>query len=149
MATAPLACYNVVRLDKLITVISEGAPSVATGRRFKTYAADSGISYRYCFEMRRRVKRPGGQGYGSEFTFVIAGGLLLPSVARIFVADRALQAWQRLCGRDLDGTEQYAAAKMRLFRAFDDADQVGRDWLDLIVDESNLVELLEPLGLGQ
>src|SRR2546427_5769123 len=39
---------------------------------------------------------------------------------KVFVADRALAAWREAHGRDLDSTQQYAAAKMRLFQAFED-----------------------------
>ena len=41
----------------------------------------------------------------------------------------------------------YAVAKMRLFRAFDELDTLRHDGLNLLVDEANVEELLEPLNL--
>ena len=39
---------------------------VKRGRRYKAYAAETGISYRYFFEAQRRVVRPEGQGAGCD-----------------------------------------------------------------------------------
>jgi hypothetical protein len=55
--------------------------------------------------------------------------------------------WQQTHGRDLDTNEMYAAAKMRLYRAFDEVDCLRDDALNLRVDEGNVEELLEPLNL--
>ena len=119
------------------------------GRRYKVYAADTGISYQYYFAWRRRVTRPEDLGAGSDFIFVISSGPRLPFLARVFVSDRAMQAWRQLHGRELDASELYAVAKMRLFRAFDELDQPGDEWSNLIVNESNIVGLLQPLGLTE
>ena len=36
------------------------------GRRYKSYSGETGVTYRYFFESRRRVVRPEGQGPGIE-----------------------------------------------------------------------------------
>ena len=36
---------------------------------------------------------------------------------------------------------------MRLFRAFDEIDVLREEWLNILVDENNIEELLEPLNL--
>jgi len=118
------------------------------GRRYKVYAAETGISYQYFFESRRRVCRPEGQGLGSDFTFVVIADQHPPFTLRVFVSDRAVQTWRGYHGRDLDANELYAAAKMRLFRAFDEEEHLRQEALSLLVDETNVEELLEPLGLG-
>jgi len=41
----------------------------------------------------------------------------------------------------------YAAAKMRLFRAFDELAHLNEHRLSLIVDETNVEDLLQPLDL--
>ena len=51
-------------------------------------------------------------------------------------------------GRELDASEQYAAAKMRLFRAFDKHERLFEERLNLVVDETNIEELLNPLNLA-
>ena len=116
-----------------------------TGRRYKTYAGDTGVSYRYFFEARRSVVRPEGQGPGSDFTFVVIADQHPPFDLKIFVSERGLAAWRAAYGRELDPNELYAAAKMRLFRAFDEHESLADERLDLVVDESNIVELLAPL----
>ncbi len=118
------------------------------GRRYKTYQAETGVTYQYSFEMRRTVIRPEGQGRGSDFIFLIIADQHPPFVLRVFVAERALAAWRQLHRRDLTSNEQYAAAKMRLYRAFDELEQVSNEALRLLVDENNVAELLAPLELA-
>ena len=118
-----------------------------TGRRYKTYAGDTGVSYRYFFEARRSVVRPEGQGPGSDFTFVVIADQHPPFDLKIFVSNRGLAAWRAAHGRELDPNELDAAAKMRLFRAFDEHESLADERLNLIVDETNILELLEMLGL--
>jgi len=50
-------------------------------------------------------------------------------------------------GRELSGTEEYAVAKMRLFQAFDEMDDLAIAQPELLVDESNLQALLGRLDL--
>lgn len=118
------------------------------GRRYKIYQAETGVTYQYYFDARRIVVRPEGQGPGSDFAFVVTADQHPPFVLRVFVADRALAAWRGAQARDLSPNEQYAAAKMRLFRAFDEVERLGTDPLGLVVDETNVLELLAPLELA-
>jgi len=118
------------------------------GRRYKTYAAEPGISYQYFFAARRRVVRPEGQGPGSDFSFVITADQRPPFTLKIFVSDRAEARWREAHGRDLDSNELYAAAKMRLFRAFDECERLSEERFSLVVDEENIFELLDPLDLA-
>lgn len=121
---------------------------VKTGRRYKSYAAETGVSYQYFFAARRRVVRPEGQGSGSDYTFVVTADQFAPFTLKVFVSDRALATWRDLHGRDLGSNEQYAAAKMRLYRAFDEDERLRHQRLDLVVDENNVEDLLEPLDLA-
>jgi len=117
-------------------------------RRYKTYTGETGITYRYFFYARRHVVRPEEQGPGSDFTFVVIADQYAPFTLRVFVSDRALDAWHRTHGRDLDSNEQYAVAKMRLFRAFDEDERLREARPDLITDETNVEDLLAALELG-
>jgi len=121
---------------------------VNAGRRYKVYQAETGVTYRYFFEGQRRVVRPEGQGAGTDFVFVASPDQRVPRVLRIFVSDRALTAWRERQSRELDSREQYVAAKMRLFRGFDEQERLRESGLDWVVDETNLEELLEPLDLA-
>ncbi len=119
-----------------------------TGRRYRLYAADTGVTYQYYFQGRRPVVRPEGQGAGSDFTFVVSGDQRPPFTLRIFVSERARAAWRDAHGQDLSSNEQYAVAKMRLFRAFDEQEHLVEEGLSLVVDEANVLGLLEPLDLA-
>ncbi len=121
---------------------------VKTGRRYKVYQGETGVTYQYFFDARRRVVRPEGMGAGSDYTFVVTADQQPPFTLRIFVADRALHAWSRAHGRELDSNEQYALAKMRLFRAFDESERLVEERLSVVVDEANVDALLAPLDFG-
>jgi len=123
-------------------------PRAKLGRRYKVYAAETGVSYQYFFGHRRHVVRPEGQGQGNDFEFVVTADQHPPFVLRVFVADSAVARWREAYGRDLDSNEQYAAAKMCLFQAFDTMENVNEHRLSLVVDEQNVEELLGPLELA-
>ena len=116
-------------------------------RRTKSYAAETGIVYRYFFEARRATVRPAGLGPGSDYIFVLTANQGRPFALRVFVSERAIAAWRLARGRQLDPREQYALAKMRLFRAFDQLAKLEHESLNLVVDETNVEELLAPLDL--
>jgi hypothetical protein len=116
-------------------------------RRYKSYAAETGTAYQYFFAGSRSVKRPEGQGAGSDYIFVVTPDQRPPFVLRVFISARALWVWQQTRGREMDSNEMYAAAKMRLFRAFDELESLREDSLGLLVDDANIEELLEPLNL--
>ncbi len=122
-------------------------PDVKMGRRYKSYPAETGVSYQYFFDSQRRVNRPEGQGPGTDFAFVITADQHPPFTLRIFVSERAVSAWRDAHQTPLTANEQYAAAKMRLFRAFDELEHLNRHHLSLIVDETNVEDLLQPLDL--
>ena len=116
-------------------------------RRCKTYAAETGIVYRYFFESRRRQVRPAGIGPGSDYIFVLTADQRPPFELRVFVSERAMAACRAAHGRDLDPSEQYALAKMRLFQACDEREDLRAESLSLVVDDSNVEELLAALDL--
>lgn len=66
---------------------------------------------------------------------------------RIFVKQSAVDKWGRSAGRALSGTEEYAVAKLRLFQALDESQEIETKRPELIVDESNLDALLSQLDL--
>jgi hypothetical protein len=116
-------------------------------RRYKFYAAETGTAYQYFFSSCRQVVRPEGQGAGSDYIFVVTPDQRPPFILRVFISERAMGAWRQTHGRDLDSNEMYAVAKMRLFRGFDEIDGLRDEWLNLLVDEGNVMELLAPLNL--
>jgi hypothetical protein len=129
-------------------VLARQLEAVKQGRRYKSYAAETCVSYRYFFDSSRSVVRPEGQGEGIDFTFVALADQHPPVTLKVFLSNRALAVWRELHSRELDAREQYAAAKMRLFRAFDEEERLRLEQPSLLVDESNVEELLQPLNLA-
>ena len=116
-------------------------------RRYKSYAAETGVVYRYFFESRRSIVRPAGLGPGSDYVFVLTADQGPPFALRVFVSQRAITAWRAAHARELDPSEQYALAKMRLFRAFDELENLREESLNLVVDDINVEGLLASLDL--
>ena len=118
-------------------------------RRVKSYSAADGYVYQYYFFEGNRAQRhnkPGG-----EFTYVVSADRRSAFPFKIFVMQSALDAWAKLNGRALSSSEEYAVAKMRLFQAFDEGSVKpaleGQQPGEVLVDESNLEELLGQLGI--
>ncbi len=118
-------------------------------RRVKSYSAADGYVYQYYFFEGNRAERHGNTG--GEFTYVISADRRSAFPFKIFVKQPALDAWAKQNGRPLLSSEEYAVAKMRLFQAFDEgsvqAPLAGQPAGEVIVDESNLEELLGRLGI--
>ena len=66
---------------------------------------------------------------------------------RIFVKQSAVDKWGRVVGRVLSGTEEYAIAKLRLFQALDESQELEAKRPELLIDESNLENLLSQLDI--
>ncbi len=118
-------------------------------RRVKSYSAANGYVYQYCFYELNRVRLDGAPA--GEFIYAISADRAKSFGLRIYVMQPALEAWARANGRALTSSEEYAVAKMRLFQAFDEGavplTAEGAADLRLVVDESNLEEMLKLLNI--
>lgn len=115
--------------------------------RIKLYSAESGYVYQYFFVESRSLKRLWGSK-GTAFVFSVSRDRKTYYAVEVTVEEAALEAWAGSHGRALSDNEKYAAAKMRLFRAFDEnpADHPVRR---VRVDPANIESLLEPLRLDE
>src|SRR5258708_1055692 len=87
----------------------------------KTYTGEQGYVYQYYFV----GKRPSpGDASSTEFVFDVTSDRKNTFSVSIFLPKDALGAWARAHGRPLTEAEQYAAVKMRLFRAFDELENM-------------------------
>lgn len=118
-------------------------------RRVKSYSAANGYVYQYCFyEVNRIVEdgRPAG-----EFIYAISADRKNMFGLRILVFQPALDAWAQANGRPLSSSEEYAIAKIRLFRAFDEGEvpltAEAAAQVSLVVDEGNLDDMLHLLNI--
>ena len=118
-----------------------------TVRRMKTYSGERGIVYQYYFLESQPQRRFWGCS-GTAFRFRVTSDRQNFVVAEVVVEEAALKAWEKAHGRALVEQEQYAAAKMALFRAFDESDR-PEELSHIRVSESNIDSLLEPLHLDE
>ncbi len=64
-----------------------------------------------------------------------------------FLPEKAVAAWAANHGRPLTDSEQYGAAKLRLFRTFDEVEDVKGHGRRLVIDAILLEEALASLGV--
>ena len=120
-------------------------PRPEAAHRVKSYSAASGYVYQYYFYEVEKTRR--GKAEGTEYAYMASVDRQRVFPVKIFVAKDALEKWSARTGQQLTGTEEYAVAKMRLFQAFDEIEDLTGKSHDLRVDESNLETLLTQLDL--
>ncbi len=114
-------------------------------RRVKSYSAATGFVYQYQFQELKKSRR--GLSPGTEYVYLVSSDRHTAFPLRIFVRRGAVEKWGQKVGREMTGTEEYAIAKMRLFQAFDEVENLATAQPELLVDESNLEALLRQLDL--
>ena len=117
-------------------------------RRMKSYSSETGYVYQYYFVEMRRARRRGIPCDGTEYIFAVSSDRKTTFDLPIFLRQDCLDDWAREHGRALTGTEQYGVAKMRLFRAFDEIEELAKQRMNIVVDLSNLGDLLDQLGIA-
>ena len=118
-----------------------------TVRRLKTYAGAQGYVYQYYFVGQRPALATDPEAPATEFVFDVTSDRKLTYAVSVFLAEKSVSAWAAGHGRPLTEAEQYAAAKLRLFRAFDELEDVKTHGRRLVVDAALLEEMLTTLGV--
>lgn len=118
-----------------------------TIRRLKTYAGSQGYVYQYYFVGKRAALPDDPAAPATEFIFDVSSDRKLTYAVSVFLQEDAVKKWTAAHGRALNEAEQYAAAKLRLFRAFDELEDVKSNGRRLLVDGSLLEESLSGLGV--
>jgi hypothetical protein len=118
-----------------------------TVRRLKTYAGAQGYVYQYYFVGQRAALAGDREAPATEFVFDVTADRKVTYAVSVFLSNTALKAWAATHGRPLTEAEQYAAAKLRLFRAFDELDDVKEHGRRLVIDAGLLEETLSSLGV--
>lgn len=116
-------------------------------RRLKTYTGAQGYVYQYYFVGKRAALADDVEAPAIEFIFDVTADRKQTYAISIFLPQRAVDAWSETHGRMLNDAEQYAAAKMRLFRAFDELEDVKTHGRRLIIQSDLLEEALSSLGV--
>lgn len=118
-----------------------------TIRRLKTYAGAQGYVYQYYFVGQRAALADDPEAPATEFVFDVTSDRKLTYAVSVFLPDAAVRVWATAHGRPLTEPEQYAAAKLRLFRAFDEMEDVKTHGRRLVIDAGVLEESLAGLGV--
>lgn len=124
-----------------------GMASEKTVRRLKTYAGTQGYVYQYYFVGKREALANDPEAPAMEFVFDVTSDRKLTYAVSVFLPAIAQRAWVKRHGRALTDAEQYAAAKLRLFRAFDETEDLQAHGRRLTIDENLLEESLASLGV--
>jgi len=118
-----------------------------TIRRLKTYAGTQGFVYQYYFVGRRSALADDPESPAIEFIFDVTSDRKLTYAVSVFLPEKAVDTWVQAHARPLSDTEQYAAAKLRLFRGFDEVEDMKAHGRSLVIDSSSLEEALASLGV--
>jgi hypothetical protein len=118
-----------------------------TVRRVKTYTGAQGFVYQYYFVGKRTAIAEDPEAPATEFIFDVTSDRKLTYAVSVFLPEGPLAAWSQIHGRPLNDAEQYAAVKLRLFRAFDELEDVKAQGRRLTIDSALLEEALASLGV--
>ena len=118
-----------------------------TVRRMKTYSGAQGYVYEYYFVGKRAALADDPEAPASEFVFDVTSDRKITYAVSVFLPEKALGTWNEAHGRPLNDAEQYAGAKLRLFRAFDELNDVKTQGRRLAIDAQLLEEALSSLGV--
>lgn len=121
--------------------------SSMTIRRLKTYAGAQGYAYQYYFVGKRPALADDPEAPATEFVFDVTSDRKLTYAVSVFLPEKSLTTWTTAHSRPLNDAEQYAAAKLRLFRAFDEIEDVKTHARRLSIDAPLLEESLATLGV--
>lgn len=114
-----------------------------TLRRLKTYAGSQGYVYQYYFV----GKRPAAGKDATEYVFDVTSDRKTTYAVSVLLPIEVVRGWASAHGRSLSDSEQYAAVKTRLFRAFDEVENMQEKGRQLLVDFAFMEEALASLGV--
>jgi len=118
-----------------------------TLRRLKTYAGGQGYVYQYYFVGQRAALPGEPNAPATEYIFDVTSDRKTTFAASVFLPGSVVDAWASVHGRALSDAEQYGAAKMRLFQAFDEIEDLAAQGRRLTITRAGLEHLLASLGV--
>ncbi len=115
--------------------------------RTKTYTAQTGYVYEYRLMQKRPARPVASYSGGTEYLFEVSSDRKTAVEVSVVVTEDAPRAWLAAKGRELVEPELHAAAKVRLWQAFDEMEATELRSMPLLVHASNIVELLDQIGV--
>jgi len=122
-------------------------PHDKTVRRLKTYTGSQGYVYQYYFVGQRPALPDDPEAPATEFVFDVTSDRKHTYAVSVFLPENSVAAWVNAHGRQLTEAEHYAAAKLRLFHAFDELEDMKTEGRRLVIDAGLLQEALASLGV--
>jgi len=116
-------------------------------RRLKTYAGAQGYVYQYYFVGKREALANDPEAPATEFVFDVTPDRKLTYSVSVFLPEATRTDWASAHSRALTDAEQYAAVKLRLFRAFDELEDIKNQGRRLSINSAHLEEALTSLGV--
>jgi len=113
----------------------------------KTYTGSQGYVYQYYFVGKRAALVDAPEIPAAEFVFDVTSDRKITFAVSVFLPDQVLRAWSSRHGRALNEAEQYGAVKMRLFKAFDEIEDMMASGRQLLVSVDLLEQALTNLGV--
>jgi hypothetical protein len=119
-----------------------------TIRRMKTYTGEQGYVYQYYFVGKRAALPEQSRVPAAEYVFDVTSDRKSTYSVSVFVPQAVLEDWASGHGRRLTEAEEYGAVKMRLFRAFDEIEDLRGQGRMLVLDGEALSQVLAQLGVA-
>jgi hypothetical protein len=113
----------------------------------KTYTGGQGCVYQYYFVGKRPALATDNNAPASEFIFDVTSDRKTTFAVSVFLPESAARNWHTTHRRALTEAEQYAAAKMRLFQAFDEVENMLNQGRRLLITPGILEQSLSTLGV--
>ena len=118
-----------------------------TLRRMKTYTGGQGYVYQYYFVGKRGALASDPAAPAEEFIFDVTADRKTTFSVSVLLPEESLKQWSSSHRRSLNDAEQYGAVKMRLFRAFDEVEDMVAHGRRLLVTTDSLQNSLHTLGV--
>ena len=118
-----------------------------TIRRMKTYTGGQGYVYQYYFVGKRPDLEASSAPGATEYVFDVTSDRKTTYSVSVLMEPEALRFWAKTHGRAPTDAEEYAAVKLRLFKAFDEIEDMMAKGRTLAVDSASLEEALATLGV--
>jgi hypothetical protein len=118
-----------------------------TVRRMKTYTGEQGYVYQYYFVGKRPAPGAARANPATEYIFDVTSDRKTTFAVTVVLPEDVLRGWAGAHGRPLTEAEQYGAVKMRLFRAFDEIEDMIAHGRRLELTSETLEAVLTTLGV--
>jgi hypothetical protein len=109
----------------------------------KTYTGETGYVYQYYFV----GQRPALDEPATEYIFDVSSDRKITFAVSVFLFNQAIVDWEEKHGRKLVDAEKYAAAKMRIFQAFDEIEDMKEKGRRLVTGPEEVEELLAKVNV--